>query len=96
LTDVTVASVLEFIAYPAAHLKAAVWRHRYIAAVEQAVDVTTKKEPITRFMFAVIGIRANVCRIQCRKGSLSCDGAAPGVVISDDDTKSALPKARAN
>src|SRR5262245_41550375 len=72
------------------------WRHGYIASVEQAVDVATKKQPVDRFVFAVICKRANMRRVQCRKSSLACNGATPGIVISDNDTKSALPEAGTN
>jgi hypothetical protein len=76
---VVVASIFEFVAYPTTHLETASWRHGYVAAIEQAVDITTKQEPVTRFMFTVIGIWANVGRVQCWKSPFARNGATASV-----------------
>ena len=93
---VVVAPVFEFVAYSAAHLEMVGWCHGHIASVEQAVDVTAKKQPIARFMLALLGIRANMRSVQCGKSSLPRNCATAGIAISDNDAKSALPEAGAN
>jgi len=93
---VVIASVFEFVTYSPAHLETAGWCHGYVATVKQAVDVTPKKEPVARFMFAVVGVWANMRRVQCWKRPLARNRAAPAVIVGNNDPKCALTKSRAN
>lgn len=81
LQGVVVLAVVEFFPNASANLKVKVRRHRHIAGIEQAVDVTPQQEPVTCLVFTTITIRPDMRSFESRQGPLLRDSAAPMVDV---------------
>lgn len=71
---VVVPAVIEIRLEPAAHLKTAIWRNRYVAQIKEAMDIGAEQQTVRRYMLAAVGIGANMCCIQNGQRLLARDG----------------------
>src|SRR5258706_956004 len=71
-------------------------RHRYIAGIEQTMDVSPQQESVPCLMRAAIAIGAYMRSLQGRQCSLLGNRAAPPIDIRDKHPECSLPEAGAN
>src|SRR5258707_9264356 len=91
---VIIAPVFKFVPYPTANLEMMGRCNCHITPIEQAVNVSTEKKTIRRFVYPLLRVRPNVRRIQRRQRSLAGHSTAPLIIVRHHDAKSALPKTR--
>jgi hypothetical protein len=56
MKGVVVPSIFELLPDAATDLEMEVWRHRHISGVEQAMDVATQQETVSRLMVAAVAV----------------------------------------
>jgi hypothetical protein len=78
---IVVPPVIELLLDAAANLEMETGRHRYVAGVEEAVDVAPQQKSVLWLMLAAVAIRANMSSFESRQRALLSDRAASPVDI---------------
>ena len=93
---VVISTVIELFLNAPADLKMEAGCYRYIAGIEQTVDVAPQQEPVPWLVFAALAVRSNMRSLESRQRSLLCDRATPMVDICHQHAERTLSKPWAN